>query len=60
MSLIRELFFESWKDHEPKDAERKAVQCPPDGVLAKRDIVYLQQDDHTELCLLYTSDAADE
>ena len=47
MSLIRELFFESWKDHEPKDAERKAVQCPPDGVLAKRDIVYLQQDDHT-------------
>ena len=58
MSLIRELFFESWKDHEPKDAERKAVQCPPDGVLAKRDIVYLQQDDHTELMDIFFPEKA--
>ena len=58
MSLIRELFFESWKDHEPKDAERKAVQCPPDGVLAKRDIVYLQQDDHTELMDIFFTEKA--
>lgn len=48
MSLIRELFFESWKDHGPKDAERKAEQCPPDGVLTKRDIVYLKENARAE------------
>ena len=48
MSLIRELFFESWKEHGPRDAERKAGQRPPDGVLAKRNIVYLQQEERVE------------
>lgn len=40
MSQIRQQFFEKWKDHAPRDAARKALQCPPEGVNAVRNVPY--------------------